>query len=252
LEEKVADILGIMTFPALVLDSKDFANLAYAKFDGADLEIYYTNNVLGSWQESKVTSNNYDDIYPTLALDTQDKAHIAYLTNEGGADIEVFYANNTAGVWNIGRVTDNSVGDIAYLGRWLALDNHGFGHITFWNNEDGDDEIYHAKSNEPLFTGIEEKNVASSRTFMRIHPNPFSSFTTINYEISISGNTSLNVYDVAGKLVRTLVSAKSQEPGAHTSVWNGKDNTGEKVPSGLYFCRLTTGGFSIIQKVVLR
>ncbi len=244
-EEKVVDIPppGTMTFPMLNLDSNDYAHLAYAKFDGTDNEIYYTNNATGSWQESKVTSNDFDDALPTLALDPQDKAHIVYLTDEGGADVEIFYANNTAGVWDIGRVTDNSVDDHAYYGRYFALDNHGFGHIAFWNDSDGDDEIYYAKSNEPLFTGIEEKGVALPKTFLKVYPNPSKGFSVISYHLPAKSRADIGIYDATGRLIKNF----RAEPGSHRVIWH-TDN----LPSGVYFCRLTTKGFSTTQKVIVK
>jgi len=65
-EQKVVDIPPAATIPSPVLnlDSHDYAHLTYHNFDGTDNEIYYANNATGSWQESKVTNNDYDDSYP--------------------------------------------------------------------------------------------------------------------------------------------------------------------------------------------
>jgi len=71
-------------------------------------------------------------------------------------------------------------------------------------------------------------------------PNPFDPQTQISYTIpgSASGApVSLRIYDVAGRLVRTLVDA-IQPPGIHVLGWDGTDERGSRVSSGVYFYRL--------------
>ncbi|MEA3311141.1 MAG: SBBP repeat-containing protein [candidate division WOR-3 bacterium] len=72
----------------------------------------------------------------------------------------------------------------------------------------------------------------------------------ITYTLPSSSSISLKVYDVTGKLVRTLVSG-SQEAGTHTVTWDGRDNVGQQVSSGLYFIRIAAPGFSRFAKVVM-
>jgi hypothetical protein len=68
-------------------------------------------------------------------------------------------------------------------------------------------------------------------------PNPFNPVTTIRYDIPRQGPVSLKVYDVSGRLVRTLVDGY-QGPGTYEAVWNGQDGQGAPVASGVYFYRL--------------
>jgi hypothetical protein len=71
-------------------------------------------------------------------------------------------------------------------------------------------------------------------------PNPFNSATAIEYEIPASGGrVTLAVYDVRGRLVRTLVD-QNVEIGRHRAFWDGTDDTRQRVPSGIYFYRLQT------------
>ncbi len=72
----------------------------------------------------------------------------------------------------------------------------------------------------------------------------------LHYTLPHSGLVSLDVFDVSGRTITTLVSQK-QEAGSHSSVWNGTDHTGTMVPDGAYFCRLTAGGSSVVKKAVL-
>lgn len=73
------------------------------------------------------------------------------------------------------------------------------------------------------------------------HPNPFNPRTTIMYDLPAAGPVRLSVFDVAGRLVRTLV-GNSMTRGSHEAVWDGCDASGRKVGSGSYLARLSFGG----------
>jgi hypothetical protein len=83
-------------------------------------------------------------------------------------------------------------------------------------------------------------------------PNPFGSFTTVTYSVpgGSDSRVSLKIYDARGRLVRELVDC-SQPAGAYHVAWDGADGNGERVASGIYFCRLHTSGGSICRRVVL-
>jgi hypothetical protein len=68
-------------------------------------------------------------------------------------------------------------------------------------------------------------------------PNPFNPETTIDFTLAQSGRATLRVFDVRGSLVRTLVDGVLA-PGAHVARWNGLDQRGGRVPSGVYYALL--------------
>ncbi|MFA5510176.1 MAG: FlgD immunoglobulin-like domain containing protein [Candidatus Cloacimonadaceae bacterium] len=82
------------------------------------------------------------------------------------------------------------------------------------------------------------------------YPNPFNPSTTINFDMPKAGNVKLNVYNVKGQLVNSLIN-ETRGFGSHSVVWNGTDNKGQNVPSGLYFYRLETENHSEIRKMML-
>ena len=82
------------------------------------------------------------------------------------------------------------------------------------------------------------------------HPNPFNPSTTIRFSLKDRGIVSLAIYDVAGRLVRVLVDDVI-ESGPHELTWDGKDNAGRGVASGVYFYRLRAGEFTDTRKMVL-
>lgn len=84
------------------------------------------------------------------------------------------------------------------------------------------------------------------------YPNPFNPTTLIRYNVEGETHVALRIYDVAGKLVRTLVNGvKSPAAGGHVVEWDGKDDYGTAVASGVYLYRLETGHFEEVRKVVL-
>ena len=81
-------------------------------------------------------------------------------------------------------------------------------------------------------------------------PNPFNPTTTLSYSIKDASNVSLTIYDVAGRQVRQLVNER-REPGAYNVVWDGRNDTGTTVPSGVYFYKLVAGSFTDTKKMTM-
>lgn len=84
------------------------------------------------------------------------------------------------------------------------------------------------------------------------YPNPFNADTEIGYSVAPDKEqeTRLIVHDGLGRVVRSLVN-KKQFPGAYRIIWDGKDNSGNEVASGMYFYRLTSGSFVKLNKMIL-
>ena len=91
----------------------------------------------------------------------------------------------------------------------------------------------------------------ATRYLGQAYPNPFNPRTTISYELPRAADIHLQVFDVAGKLVRTLVDGQRVEAGPRSVVWNGLDNTGRAVASGMYLYQLSTGEVTETRRMVL-
>jgi hypothetical protein len=81
-------------------------------------------------------------------------------------------------------------------------------------------------------------------------PNPFVSSTTIAFDLPIDSPVDLRIYDITGRLVRTLESG-AQPAGRHRADWSGLDDAGRRVSSGVYFVRMQAGSFRSTHKIVL-
>jgi len=82
------------------------------------------------------------------------------------------------------------------------------------------------------------------------YPNPFNPVTTIRFELPVASKAVLRVFDVSGRVVKTLVE-RPMDAGQHTVVWNGRSDAERTVASGVYFYRLHAGSFVATRKMVL-
>jgi hypothetical protein len=97
-------------------------------------------------------------------------------------------------------------------------------------------------------TDVEE--IPPAFSLRQNYPNPFNPVTTIEYSIPGKSIVDLSIYDVAGRKVRTLVSDE-QLPGSYSLVWDGRNDGGRQVATGVYFYRLTAGRSTNVKKMVI-
>jgi len=100
----------------------------------------------------------------------------------------------------------------------------------------------------PLEVAVEQ--VPAVWALHQSYPNPFNPFCTIGYDVAHAGCVRVRVFDVAGRVVRTLVDAR-REPGFYAVAWDGTDEGGRKVASGAYFCSIEAGEFRAVRKMVM-
>jgi flagellar hook assembly protein FlgD len=82
------------------------------------------------------------------------------------------------------------------------------------------------------------------------YPNPFNPSTTISFSLPARGKVTLTVYDITGRKVRELISGQVNA-GMHSVVWEGKDERGKGVSSGVYLSRLESDDKVITRKMLL-
>ena len=82
------------------------------------------------------------------------------------------------------------------------------------------------------------------------YPNPFSNSTTIKFEVN-NNPTSITVYNIKGQVVRHLGQSQKFSPGEQAVIWDGKDDKGQTLPTGIYFYKINSGGYSSTKKMML-
>jgi len=100
-------------------------------------------------------------------------------------------------------------------------------------------------------TAVTQQALPTTNALQQNYPNPFNPETTISFDLSAESVVTLTVYSMTGQVVRTLVDGKALGAGQYKSVWDGRDESGSKVGSGVYFYQLNAGDFTAKKKMTL-
>jgi len=109
---------------------------------------------------------------------------------------------------------------------------------------------YEYQSSIGVFEDGRKCSIPKTSVLFQNYPNPFNPTTTIQYELQITVSVKLIIYNALGQKIRTLVH-EIQNTGRKSIVWNGKDNFGKIVDSGIYFCTLQVGNERQTRKMLL-
>ncbi|MFH1213213.1 MAG: T9SS type A sorting domain-containing protein [Candidatus Neomarinimicrobiota bacterium] len=102
----------------------------------------------------------------------------------------------------------------------------------------------------PALVGIKTEVVPVSYALLQNYPNPFNASTTIRYQVQKSEKTTLRIYSNTGSLVRTLIENTSK-PGTYSVRWDGRNDYGQIIGSGMYICQLRNGNDVTAIKIAL-
>ena len=104
----------------------------------------------------------------------------------------------------------------------------------------------------PLAGGVLDiQTTPTEFALLQNFPNPFNPETTIGYELAESADVTLQIYNVVGQVVRTLMVAEPQSVGRYQVRWDGMDDRGMPVSSGIYFYQISAGKFQDVRKLML-
>jgi len=174
-------------------------------------------------------------------------------TDPAQATVEVFQADPDTFQVGEGRVYLGSTTPDA-TGNWnITVSGLVVGDLVTATTTDLNRNTSEFSNIEPVVLGITEKAISQqplTYTLKQNIPNPFSSSTIIHYALPKTAHVQLGIYDVTGKLIRKLVDG-AQNASYHTAYWNGIDDNGSHVSSGVYFYTLETDDFKTTKKMLL-
>ncbi len=141
------------------------------------------------------------------------------------------------------------------IGSW-PLAGIVTGHSTHWDSyPDGDrDGAYWLVAADIQPTGADVGPGPGLSEGLRLgpgFPNPFHGLVSMTYSLPVAGPVILEVFDVAGRRVRTLCGGVVQEAGLHRVCWDGRNEAGSDLGSGVYLCRLSFGSRDLTRRVVM-
>jgi hypothetical protein len=98
---------------------------------------------------------------------------------------------------------------------------------------------------------VDQRGAATEYELDQNYPNPFNPHTRIQFAVPQNVAVDLAVYDTHGQLIKNLVPHQDYSAGKYAIEWDGTNNAGQKVASGVYFCRMQAGQFSSTKKLAL-
>lgn len=105
-------------------------------------------------------------------------------------------------------------------------------------------------NSRPNPTSVEIESIPLQYKLFNNYPNPFNPSTRIAFEIPQAENVTLKIFNISGELIRTLTE-EHLSAGRHEKVWDGKDNAGNEVSSGIYLYRLNAGFYDRSARMIL-
>ena len=103
---------------------------------------------------------------------------------------------------------------------------------------------------EATLLSIDDGSLPSVFTLHQNHPNPFNPTTQIRYDLPNDAMVNITIYDMMGRMIKTLVNAQ-QPAGYRLAQWDATNDYGETVAAGLYLYTIQTGNFIQTNKMVL-
>ena len=203
----------------------------------------YETQLISQWEFTGATSTQYSN----LALDP-DKVNPAF--NGTLPYVSIFPAAEN-GIYEF----DGTAGS-QFIGEVCALKNQPDGTFVllgfplFFFYEDGVEAFFDQLLDEIGETGVQENIILPDGFYSFFYPNPFNPSTTIEFNIPEETVVFLNIYNIKGQKVRTLID-KRKQAGKHTTIWNGKNNSCKPVSSGVYFYNLKAGTYEKTEKMIL-
>ena len=100
---------------------------------------------------------------------------------------------------------------------------------------------------------VVEAELPTAYALYQNYPNPFNAETTISYDLPEMAHVRLVIYDLTGQKIRILVHNAHHQPGSYTVIWDGRDEDGRSVASGIYLYRLEAvdRGFVATKRMLL-
>jgi hypothetical protein len=207
----------------------------------------------GSYRGNLFNDGNTGSELPTGVFN----ATFQFALRNGYVDLMWQVPPETGYLFHVSRapVNNGDAGAFVRIATDVAVDADGLVRYTDAGAQPGTGYVYRVESaNDPSrsFTTVTVYIAVTRAGLSQNYPNPFNPSTMIEYLVpdGTARKISLVVYDVHGARVRTLVD-NAQTGGRHVVEWDGRDNRGNRVSSGIYFYRLTQPGYTGTKKMVL-
>jgi len=215
-------------------EDKTFTETYYAYMK--DIKISFSEDGLTWTKPENITSTpDRDEGEISLFRDIIDENVYLFYLEDGlpGSDLNLFYMDDY---------------EDYYIHNWPAIQ----GHFSVPIRKSSTEQVYLVHRKISPATGVKIKDFSPGEIMLeQNYPNPFNERTSISFQIKDKCFVNLTVYDLLGHKIIKLVN-ESTEAGYHRIIWDGSNESGRRVASGIYLYKLTTGEYSIIKKMILQ
>ncbi|MCC7429507.1 T9SS type A sorting domain-containing protein [bacterium] len=244
----------------LFLSAGGFLTNDGAYFDNVQVfhsRMHCDNIVTNSSGNTTVTGSNL--IYGSTFIDVNNQNYLVG-TDPLPVDPEFVVAGCDTGLFVLGDTTFVSFSEVDVPGSGIEIPNgftyDGFGAIPEPTLIDGLFLVLGICVGNDCYllpTSLEEIPQFAPEGFAlsQNYPNPFNPTTTIAFKVPETQFTTVKIYNTLGEEVKTLVNAKTQANIPYVTKWDGKDNNGKQVASGIYFYKMVSGNYTQTKKMVL-
>lgn len=228
-------------YSSLAVDSTGAPHVSYAH-SAPVYDLHYAVRVTGAWQLETVDTTGTTGYYTSIATDSGNSPWIAYTGFLESGAFAIKLATRSASAWTI--TTIDTVASLERVG--LAIDAVGRKHLAYYDAGPGD--LMYAVGQDP--TDVPRFEVMKTLS-LAIAPNPVADgLARIALTGPERGNSTVSIYDVGGRSIRTIALQKRTDAAA-TATWDGTDERGRPVAPGVYLLRAEVGGRTAARRLVV-
>lgn len=238
---------GYSFFPKIVVDELQGIQIVWMEDFDANLfpeDLFYSSssNRVEWTQAVNITNSGGTVFLHSIALDTTNNLNVVWgeaSQRDALNATDIFYTSWDGTSWS--PKVDVSNRNSPCHRPQIIVDQENCLHLVWRDDSIAGSRILYSK--KCLTTGVEEEGRSPIlRTNLDpIHPNPFSSIILFTFSLEKDSEIKMTIYDITGRLIETLFESRLAS-GNHVLQWEGLDETGKKVPSGIYFYRFTVRG----------
>ena len=238
--------------PSLVATYTGHLHLVWRDNRDGNYEIYYKEYFPSTgWDptDTRITTNGFTQSDPSVDADPSNFVYLVWTDQRNGSqNPDIFFQERTGGVWQgemplVYSATDSTNSIQQYPG--ITHDGLGNTYVAWTDHRlpasSGKNKDVYYKVGTGSVTAVGGQAAPPLSRLLRNYPNPFNPATKIEFGLPKDAQVSLRVFDVHGRLVRTLVDGYLAA-GRRTIEWDGRDDRGSPAASGTYFMRLSGGG----------
>jgi len=172
--------------------------------------------------------NIYDTDYPINVFTEKENGYILWDTEATCHMLSIDLQGEFLGTHNFDFSDYNKIHTVTKLSNGYLISGRPIGPYCYFAKVDNEGQV-------------SIQNNLIIQTTLTNHPNPFNPSTTIDFSIKEDSDIGISIFNIKGQKIKTLANNQFAK-GTHSFIWNGNDETGESVSSGVYYYKLSING----------